>query len=216
MPQVGTFVLQPEHLDEEEITYELRIRREFVTGNKRQLSGKLRAIISQEHAGKREAPRTGYGIPSQELAHCEGQMPMLTTLLGKVDQDIISQNRFMTKFIHVKFIHLYNNKNAQNRKSPPAPHTPATSSASTSTATAATTPPNAQQTCQSKLDLTCPIEFDHTVRQRINGVNKLTIGGVIRLRFDAEGCDLAGEYTEPCREWRDNYISESIPILSVM
>lgn len=102
VPQVGIFILHPEHLSDDEIEYELMIRREMATGARRELTAKLRAIINQEQLGKRAVPKTSFSVPSEEMAHCQRQVRELKNILEMVDQDIGSQNRFMSKFLHLE------------------------------------------------------------------------------------------------------------------
>lgn len=102
VPEVGKFVIHPEYLEDEEIEYELRIRREPAIGQRRTLAAKLREIINLEQAGKRDVPLMGYSVPSQELTHCESQIQILGRLLGEVDRDITTQNKFMTKYLHLE------------------------------------------------------------------------------------------------------------------
>lgn len=96
LQEVGKFVVLPEYLEDEEIEYELRIRREPAIGQRRILAAKLRDIIHLEQAGKRDVPVMGYGVPSQELIHCEGQIQILKRF------DITTQNKFMTKYLHLE------------------------------------------------------------------------------------------------------------------
>lgn len=99
---IGTFIIHPEYLEDEELEYELRIRSEIIAGSRRELSARLRTIIAQEQANEKEVPLTGYSVPSQEIKLCESKLPILQGLLGLVDRDISSQNRYMTKHLHVE------------------------------------------------------------------------------------------------------------------
>lgn len=116
MQGVGTFAMQPEYLRDDEIAYELVIRNEFESGNRRVLSQKLREIIKDEQAGKREVPCTGYSVPSEELQHCDHEIQALRGLLDIVNQDIGTQNRFMSKYIHLegRVNRIPKNKNTHN------------------------------------------------------------------------------------------------------
>lgn len=102
IPDIGDFIIHPEFLEDEELEYELRIRGELVAGNRRDLAAQLRKLIGKEQLNEREVPLTSYSVPSQELEHCQKQIPMLQSLLAAVDHEQQTQNRFMTKHIHVE------------------------------------------------------------------------------------------------------------------
>lgn len=102
MPDIGTFIIQPEHLTSEEIEYELRIRQQLITGQRRELAAALREIIVQEQKGEKEVPATGYGVPSEEVELCRNQLPFLANLLDQVTADINTQNTYMSKHLHVE------------------------------------------------------------------------------------------------------------------
>lgn len=99
---VGTFIIHPEVLTEDEIEYELIIRGELIAGNRRELTAKLRSMISQEQKAIRQKPIAAYSVPSEELQYCENQIPVLRELLDTVDPEISTQNRFMSKFLHLE------------------------------------------------------------------------------------------------------------------
>lgn len=99
---VDEYVIQPEFLEDEELEYELRIRSEPGVGNRRELSAKLRNLIKKEQTGEVEVPLTGYSVPSQELRHCEQQIPILKNILKLVDNERATQQRYMTKHLHLE------------------------------------------------------------------------------------------------------------------
>lgn len=96
------YFIHPEYLDEEELQYELRIRHELVQGNRRDLSARLRKVIKEEQRNEREVPLTCYSAPSLEIDLCKSKVPQLKTILSAVDKDFESQNRYMTKHLHVE------------------------------------------------------------------------------------------------------------------
>lgn len=102
VPEIGKFIIHPEYLDDDEIQYELTIRSEVAIGNRRELTARLRTLIDKEQSGERVVPITAYSVPSEEMKHCENQIPVLRNVMGMVDQEISSQNRFMTKFLHIE------------------------------------------------------------------------------------------------------------------
>lgn len=99
---VGGFIIEPEFLKDEEIEYELRIRNEPGVGNRRELSAKLRDLIKKEQTGEVEVPLTGYSVPSQELKHCEQQILFLKGILNLVSNETATQQRYMTKRLHLE------------------------------------------------------------------------------------------------------------------
>lgn len=96
------FFINPEHLNGEEIEYELRIRNEIVQGNRRELSARLRTIIAEEQRGARDIPVTAYSVPSQEIDVCRSKIARLTEALRQVTNEYETQNAFMSKYLHVE------------------------------------------------------------------------------------------------------------------
>lgn len=100
-PEGKTFVIHPEHLENEELEYELRIRGEVIAGGRRQLSARLRELIEKESEGE-EVPKTGYSVPSEEIELCRKKIPILEKLLEEVTSETDTQNRYMSKHLHVE------------------------------------------------------------------------------------------------------------------
>lgn len=102
MPEIGKFIIHPEYLENEEIQYELTIRKEIIVGSRRELAARLRALINLEQTENRQAPLTAYSVPSHELRHCKNQIPVLKEVLEMMNPDISTQNRFMSKYLHLE------------------------------------------------------------------------------------------------------------------
>lgn len=102
VPEVGKFIIHPEYLEDEEIQYELTIRKAMFAGGRRELAARLRTAINSEQTENRQAPLIAYSVPSNELKHCENQIPVLREMLDMVNPDISTKNRFMSKYLHLE------------------------------------------------------------------------------------------------------------------
>lgn len=99
---IGEFIIQPEFLDEEELAYEMRIRRLFLGGNRREQCTRLRECINREKGGVHAIPLTGYSVPSEEIDLCKSKLTQIEQMLEQVTNETPTQNRFMTKYLHVE------------------------------------------------------------------------------------------------------------------
>lgn len=100
--QVGenNFFINPEHLNGDEIDYELRIRSEYFLGSRRELTAKLRNLIKEEQRELRTSPKTAYSFPSEELTVCEAKLVQLAALLEQVSDDPQTHYKFMSNYLH--------------------------------------------------------------------------------------------------------------------
>lgn len=94
------FCIEPEYLDNEEIKHELRVRNAAPTGERRTISARLRACLSEERAAPGAYAMYPVGHPNEELKQCVRGLDKLKALLNQVSLDPITHDRFMTVFLH--------------------------------------------------------------------------------------------------------------------
>lgn len=94
------FHIEPEYLDNEEIKHELRLRNELAGGDRRVISGRLRACLTNERRSPGAHAFFSVGTPPEEFQKCSTGLDRLKVLLQQVTLDPITHERFMSIFLH--------------------------------------------------------------------------------------------------------------------
>lgn len=100
--ELGNFHIEPEHLDSDEIKYELNVRGLPSQGVRRHLTAELRQAISNEVRGLVTYPCLSFGYPSNEHEKVRNGVSILRLMLDNVTSDFVTQQRFMTRYLHLE------------------------------------------------------------------------------------------------------------------
>ena len=98
--ELAQFYLEPEHLENEEITYELRVRGIDASGQRRELTARLRQALLDEKRGRQVFPRLTIGHPNTELSLARQHLGSMRAALFAVNNDHVTQQKFMSQYIH--------------------------------------------------------------------------------------------------------------------
>lgn len=98
--ELAQFYLEPEHLENDEISYELRVRGIDASGQRRELTARLRQVLLDEKRELKQFPRLTVGQPNTELNLAQQHVSSLRATLFSVNNDPITQQKFMSQFIH--------------------------------------------------------------------------------------------------------------------
>jgi hypothetical protein len=99
---MSRFVIDPTHLDLDEIRYELAIRSLAINGNRRDLTARLRSVLIDEKRGKQLQPVQFLGSSMDEYELVRRKIDELREKLNNVSQNVMSQNIFMAKYLHLE------------------------------------------------------------------------------------------------------------------
>lgn len=94
------FHIEPEYLENEEIKHELRVRNINGNGDRRTITGRLRACLLEEQKSPGAHALYPVGAPADEFQHCAHGYERLKASLPQVTLDPITHDRFMTIFLH--------------------------------------------------------------------------------------------------------------------